>query len=559
MNSNGVVSLDVLVRIKVRSVWNRLRQGVDEAPLRLFATVIFAAVVWVGMYFLFRLIFDALRRTPLEATVAMPLILNYFFLSLLIMLTFSNAILMHGALFSQEEPAYLLACPVRVLDIVSLKYVEGLLLSSWSLILLGLPLIAALARQAEDPVSWVLFLAFFLAFIPIPGGLGLILAWAAGRLFPAKAVRATALLAGVAFLLALIWGIRSLKIVEAASQVWLRSFMARMSFVEAVFLPNQWVSAGIDHALHRQFGESALYLGVTLANAFFVSWLAVQVVTRGFSGAFDRASVGRGELRRAAVAASGGWAGCLFAYLPAPLRLVAAKDLRVFFRDSVQGSQLLILFGLLGLYLANLPNLRLHLGGAGWVLLMPFLNLCAVSLILATFACRFVYPLPSLEGRHLWLVSLLPLPLGRILLAKFAFAMTVTLILALGAMGLALPILDMDRSWSLLHLLVTAAICFGLCGLAVGFGACFPMLDEPNVARITSGVGGTANLLASLTLVTAVLLLVGLATWRQKELRIGEAPDLVALALYAGAIGVAVLAGTVALAVGMRRFQNIEA
>ena len=59
------------------------------------------------------------------------------------------------------------------------------------------------------------------------------------------------------------------------------------------------------------------------------------------------------------------------------------------------------------------------------------------------------------------------MPRSRVLLAKFAFSMTVTLLVALGAMILATVMLDLDAVWTTIHLIVTVAICIGLCGFAV--------------------------------------------------------------------------------------------
>jgi ABC-2 type transport system permease protein len=331
-----------------------------------------------------------------------------------------------------------------------------------------------------------------------------------------------------------------------------------MSFVEAAFLPNNWVARGIDQALHNQFSSSALYLGVTVANALFASWLSVMIVAKFFDVAHDRASTGRGEIQLTAAHASGGLAGFVFCYLPLPLRLIAAKDLRTFFRDPLQWSQLVILFGLIVLYLTNMPTLRLRVAASGWLLIIPFLNLCAVSLILATFTCRFVFPLVSLEGQKLWLIGLLPTPRGRILLAKFAFAMTVTVLVAVGAMSLAAVMLELDPAWTAIHLLITVAVCFGLCGFAVGIGARLPMFNQASAARIANGLGGTTNLLASVALVTVVMAGVGAATWRSRDAA-GDAildPTSILICLAVAVFSLA--AGAVALLIGARHFQRVE-
>jgi ABC-2 type transport system permease protein len=248
----------------------------------------------------------------------------------------------------------------------------------------------------------------------------------------------------------------------------------------------------------------------------------------------------------------------VFWYLERPLRLVAAKDLRTFLRDPAQWSQLTILFGLLVLYLTNMPTLRLEFSASGWFLVIPFLNLCAVSLILATFTCRFVFPLISLEGQKLWLMGVLPMRRGRILRAKFAFSMTVTLLVAFGSMTLAAYMLHLDTVWTVIHLAVTFGVCFGLCGFSVGIGARVPLFGQTNVARIANGLGGTLNLLASVALVSVLLLGVGVATWRSRNLPTNSIPDVISLLSCGLSIATGIAAGLYALRMGARHFDRVE-
>lgn len=550
--------LGLLLRVKARAIYNHARHAVAEAPLRVGTAALLIGLIWLLLYSLFKVVFQQLEKTPLEATIAIPLVFNFFFVAMLVMLTLSNAIITYGALFGKQESDYLIAAPVGTLDLVTLKFLEGLALASWSLIVLGLPLMVAMADQTGDGIFYVLFIAFFLAFIPIPASLGLLLAWAAARHIPRRVMRWIVVFSGVALAGLVIYGLRTLRLGETAAEIWLESFSRRMSFLESALLPNNWVAAGIDHAMHNEFSESVLYLGVTIANAMFLSWVAVRFVAKHYGPAHDHATMARSEEKRRAASAGGGAAGLVFAYLPTPLRLIAAKDLRSFLRDPMQWMQLVILFGLMVLYLTNLPNLRRLFSASGWYLFAPFLNLCAVSLILATFTCRCVFPLLSLEGRQLWLIGLLPISRGRILLAKFAFAMTVSLAVAMGSMTLAIVILDLNAVWATVHLTVTFAICFGQCGFAVGLGARFPMFGSINVARIANGLGGTTNLLATVILLTVTLGGVGVATWWSRKLPQDAFPDAASLAMCGGAVIVSISAGIVALWIGARHFHRLE-
>ena len=551
--------LGLLLRMKTRSLWNHVVQAAADAPIRVSVAVLLVALIWIGLYFLFWLIFQQFdQRTPLEATIAIPLIFNFFFAAILVMLTFSNAIIAHGSLFVRKEAEYLLTSPCPLRDMVRLKYLESLALSSWSLILLGLPLMAALAERAENPFFHVIFLAFFLAFIPIPGALGMLCAWVAARFLPRKALRFIVVIGGIAVAVFVIWGMRSLRGADLGAEAWLRSFLARMSLVESALLPNNWVAKGIDNALNDRIPAALGYLAVTAANALFLSTLVISIISRSLHKAYDRASAADSSGHRDPAPPSGGLCGGVFFYLPTPLRLIAAKDLRTFFRDPLQWSQLVILFGMVILYLTNMPTLGFGFVGSGWALVIPFLNLCAISLILAAFTCRFVFPLMSLECQQLWLTGVLPMMRGRILYAKFAFAMTVTLLVTCGAMGLASVMLELNAVWTCIHLSAAFAVCFGLCGLAVGLGARMPTPHQKSAARIANGLGGTANLLSSLILVTLVLTAIGFATWQSRNVAPDDIPSLQVLAICSGAACVAIGVGIGAIRLGAKHFDQIE-
>ena len=73
-------------------------------------------------------------------------------------------------------------------------------------------------------------------------------------------------------------------------------------------------------------------------------------------------------------------------------RALAVKDLRMFWRDTTQWGQSVMLFGLLGIYIINLRNFAHQLTTPFWVNLVAYLNLMACSLNLATVTTRFVFP-----------------------------------------------------------------------------------------------------------------------------------------------------------------------
>src|SRR5262245_26685067 len=175
----------LLLRVRMMALRNRLQQIKRDQPLKVMGTIGSIALIWLGLYFLLYSTFNLVRKSVLEGIVATPLIFTFFFLALTCMLAFSSAILSYGALFRRRESAYLLASPIHPRDLVIVNYIEALFLASWSLILLGLPLMVAVANVFDKDWSFYpLFLSIFLLFIPLPGALGLLIAWVVAMIFP---------------------------------------------------------------------------------------------------------------------------------------------------------------------------------------------------------------------------------------------------------------------------------------------------------------------------------------------------------------------------------------
>ncbi len=553
--------LGVLVALKLRLLRNLVVQAVTRSPLSVAVSCGFVLLIWLGLFGLFAAIFDSFQRTPLEKAVVIPIIFNIFFVAMLVLLAFSNALLVYGSLFNGREPSFLLATPIAPVNLVLVKYLESLFFASWSLILLGLPLMMAMAQTYEDEATafYPLFVAFFLFFVPIPGAIGLVLAYVAARFLPRDGKRILISVALTVLVLAAFWSIRTVRDVELADHEWMAGFLGRMQFVEAAILPSSWVAHGIEQTLARQYAPALGYLAVTLANGLLASWIAVALCGRGLSTTYDRATCTGNRSRYGRTNGQrGGPCEWAFFYLPLRLRLIAAKDLRTFFRDPMQWSQLAIFFGLMVLYLLNVPRFYVELSASSLGMVVPFLNLCAITLILATFTSRFVFPLVSLEGHQLWLVGLLPMKRSRILHAKFAYALTVTAAVSILVTTLAAVSLEMDWRWALVEIAIVLAVCVGLCGLAVGLGARLPLFKHSSAGRIANSFGGTVNLIASVALVATVLAGMALIVWQSR----GVSPDAglsTANIIIAGSVVLcAVAAGLSALHVGARHFNRLE-
>jgi len=129
--------------------------------------------------------------------------------------------------------------------------------------------------------------------------------------------------------------------------------------------------------------------------------------------------------------------------VPVDVRALLVKDIRVFWRDTTQWGQTLVLFGLLAAYIINLRHFSQQLTNPFWVHLVSYLNLGACSLNLATLTTRFVYSQFSLEGKRLWIVGLAPLGLVRVVRTKYWLASVASLFVTLGLIWLSCHMLKL--------------------------------------------------------------------------------------------------------------------
>ncbi len=193
-------------------------------------------------------------------------------------------------------------------------------------------------------------------------------------------------------------------------------------------------------------------------------------------------------------------------------RALAVKDMRMFWRDTTQWGQSVMLFGLLGVYIVNLRNFTHQLSSPFWINLVAYLNLGACSLNLATVTTRFVFPQFSLEGRRLWIVGMAPLGLERVVMAKYWLSSVLSLVVTLGLIVLSCWLLNMAWDDIAFFGAVVAVMTFALNGLAVGLGVLYPNLKEANPGKIVSGFGGTLCLVLSFLYILASVLLLAFGT-----------------------------------------------
>jgi ABC-2 type transport system permease protein len=227
----------------------------------------------------------------------------------------------------------------------------------------------------------------------------------------------------------------------------------------------------------------------------------------------------------------------------------------MFWRDTAQWGQSVLLFGLLSVYVINLRHFTSQLTNPFWVHLVSYLNLGACSLNLATLTTRFVYPQFSLEGRRLWIVGVAPMGLPRVVKTKYWLASCASLVVTLTLVVLSSCLLNMGWDRVAFFGAVIAVMTFTLNGLAAGLGVLYPNFKESNPSKIVSGFGGTFCLVLSFLYILASVLILAFGS---AEMANEGRLQLTAIASITGFMLLSLLLGWLPLQLGLRRLRQFE-
>jgi ABC-2 type transport system permease protein len=270
-------------------------------------------------------------------------------------------------------------------------------------------------------------------------------------------------------------------------------------------LPSEWLQRTLMSTLTGELDVLPLYLLWSTAAALVVlgALLHRWLYAPGFSRAQESAQ------RWAREGASARVLRRLLSPFGTVRRELVLKEIRLFFRDTTQWSQLIMLAVLVVVYIMNVRLLPLTGEGVTFFIvnLVPFLNLVLAGFVLASIAARFLFPGVSLEGRTWWLLRSSPLSMRELLWSKYWVGTLPLLVLALAIVGVTDMLLQVSAFMFIVSIFTITLLTFALAGLAVGFGTLYPRFETENAAQIPTSFGGLLFMMTAIALIGGVVVL----------------------------------------------------
>ena len=493
--------------------WRTALQRVREERARggsgkLLILGVVGLAFWIGVYGVLYRILKYFRGVEDLGPLLAGKLLGLVLLSFISILVLSNVITALSSFFLAKDLDLLVSAPVDWLRLYLAKLGETLLHSSWMVALMAVPILTAYGVIYRGGLVFVAVAVLTLVpMLALPAVAGSAITLVLVNVFPARRTRdllsivALGAAAGVILLFRLM---RPEQLARPEGFRNLLDFITVLRTPTSPFLPSEWAAKAIMGFLRHSFDPLPLLLLWTTAAAFVT--LGALLHRELFATGYTKAQEGaerfvRGTFWRWTV-------GALLQPLPVAKREFVLKDVKLFFRDTTQWSQLILLAVLVVVYLFNIKALPLHRGepvGFFYVTLVSFLNLGLSGFVLASIAARFIFPAVSLEGRQMWLLRSSPLDLRALLWSKYWVGTVPLLLLALLLTGLTDVLLEVSPFMMILSLATIFALTLAIAAMALGFGALYPQFETENAAQIPTSFGGLVYMMATIALLAAVI------------------------------------------------------
>lgn len=440
-------------------------------------------------------------------------LLSMVLLTFFSILVFSNIVTSLSTYYLSGELTLLLSSPIKTENIYWTKFIETVIDSSWMTLIYSLPVFLAYGVAFNASLTYYAgLLLTIVPFIIIPAALGIIVTMLLVHAFPARRAKDLIVLLGLLFFVVLYILFRFLrpeKLVDPDAFPSMVQYLTAMRAPVSPLLPSSWAAEVLSPLLRKITGDAVFYLlmlwSTAAAGMVIGEWVSGKIYFQGWwrSQEGKRAAISRSHM-----------ADQFFRFITLPfrgsMRGIVLKDIKLFFRDTSQWSQLFLLVALMIVYIYSfklLPFERAAMPSFFLQNLISFLNLGMVAFVTSAVAVRFVFPMVSLEGDSFWIIRSSPLSLKDFLWAKFWSSLLPLLLLAETLIILSNLMLKVTPFMMYLGIATIFTMTFGITALGVGLGAIFPKFKHENVAQIPTGFGGIVYMLLAMLFIGIVILL----------------------------------------------------
>jgi len=436
-------------------------------------------------------------------------LLSMILITLLSLLIFSSILTSLSKLFLSKDLNLVHAMPVSTYRIFLARWIESTLDSSWMVVIYLLPVFLAYGIVFDAGVFYyVTVSSAILSLAIIASSLSAMIVVSAVVLIPANRIRNLFVFLGLLLFILLFIAFRLMRPERLANP---EVFSTALMYLSALktpnlpYLPSTWAFDGIQTAINGSISESLFHMGLSWSCVGMMVFLMVIMADKLYLTGLSKAQTSPARLLKNKIPFDK-----IFFFLRSPLKAFVVKEIKSFFRDQTQWSQLFLIGGLVLIYIFNFKALPLEKAPIKTVYLqnlLSFLNVGLASFVLIAVAGRFVYPAISNENEAFWIVKSSPISLRRFIWVKF-FIYLLPLLILTEILILATNIfLNVTPFMMFLSTITIFFMVPGVVSIGIGFGAAYPNFKSENPAQSVTSFGGLLFMILCAAFVGGIVIL----------------------------------------------------
>lgn len=499
---------------KIIQFKNRIKFKGEGSYTKALLMAGFGMAFWAGTFVVFYRVLAYFRSIDVFGDFLAAKLLSMVFLTFFSILIFSNVITAISSFFISEELQLILSTPFDYAQLYFSKLTESILNSSWMVLLFSLPVFISYGVIYQQGIFYYGLLLFsMIPFLVICGTAGIFVAMVLVKYFPARRLKDVLFLITIFFVIIVYFMFRFLKperLVDPDKFFTVIDYLSSLEAPASPFLPSQWITDVLSSLLFEKTTGSVtfdmlLLWSTALAFMVMLGWFFRSV----FFEAWNKTQEGK----TATISNSRIWNRILdftLFPLPAPVRSIVEKDIRVFFRDTAQWSQIFILLAIIVIYLYNISVLPMDKNPLPTVYLqniISFINLGLAGFVISAVAVRFAYPAVSLEGESFWIIKSSPLGLKGFLWCKFWVNFLFLVVMSEILIVFTNYLLQVGPLMMVISIVTIFLMTFGITSLGIGCGAAYPRFKVENIAQIPTGFGGLLFMILSMLFIGSIVVL----------------------------------------------------
>lgn len=505
--------LYLLLNPRILGLKNSFMDASRGGRRRAYILILVGLAFWVLMFVLSSRVLIYFQSVEVIGDLLSHHLLAMIFLTFFSLLIFSHIITALSNLYLSSDLELCHSLPSSLEEVFLSRFVHTVVDSSWMVVIFGLPVMLSYAHVYRPGVGYYISLMHMgLALTLIAAGIGILFTMIMVSIFPAQRTRDIIMLMMILVIVALYLLFRFLRperLVDPDAFFSIMQYVSALKSPDSPYLPTHWVTEVLWAHLSGSTGNGRLFevmLTWSSAMAMVVIniWVAECIYFTGFSKSQEA------KRRRGGRVLLDGLIRILKRPLGNELAAVLDKDVRNFFRDNTQWSQLILLSALVVVYVYNFSVLPLERSPIRLEFLqneIAFLNMGLAGFVLSAVSVRFIFPAVSSEGSAFWIVQSSPLTMKRFLWGKYVLYILPMLILAEVLIIATNTLLHVTTFMMILSSVTMFIAVFGIVALGIGFGALYPKFRHENIAQVATGFGGLIYMIFSAIFMATIIVL----------------------------------------------------